>query len=323
MKTGRVRTKEQPTKKKATTAAPPASPPASSRPPSSRPAQGKAAKIPLGVWIVGGLFIILVCVFGILTAFGGKRAEAWVESTRASGEWTTTVTVFGPQVTTEERWQSDCTATANAVVRTGTCVMKDTTAYQDTVVDEYDEYAYSIYYEEIYDQVYQAQGTEFVPAQLQGDAWWEDNLHYTLQEELDRDSCDYTTYTVWVDDPENTTQEMEVYLSECEVWDHVTVTERVYEQQSWCQCDVTTLVEMGQQSERGTGSNVTWPNPIAPARGRTEQAFKGQVTFLGGDYTYTTTTEDLTRYQDYLTGQYYIGLKDGKPVAVSKNPPQK
>jgi hypothetical protein len=322
MKTGRVRTKEQPTEKQAAAPKRRTAPPASTPPP-SRPVQDRASKIPMGVWIVGGLFVVLVCLIMIMTVFGGKRAEEWVKSTRASGEWTTTVTVFGPQITTEERWQSDCTAVANAVVRSGTCVMKDTNTYQDAVVDEYDEYAYNIYHEETYDQVYEAKGTDFVPSQLKADAWWEDNYHYTLHEELDRESCDYTTHTVWVDDPQNSTQEMEVYLSECEVWDHVTVTERVYEQKAWCQCDVTSVVEMGQQTNQGTGSNIGWPNPSVPAGGRTERAFKGQVTFLGGDYTYTTTTEDVARYQDYLTDQYYIGLRDGKPVTVSKSPPQK
>ncbi len=145
-------------------------------------------------------------------------------------------------------------------------------------------------------------------------------MHYTRQEELDKDSCEYTTYSVWIDDPKNSTQEIEVYLAECEVWDHNVVKERVYDQKSWCQCDVTTLAEIGQQSEQGTGLDIRWPNSNVPAGGRTEQSFKGQATFLGGDYTYTTTTDDLAQYQDYLMSKYYIGLRDDKPVMVSKNP---
>jgi hypothetical protein len=86
---------------------------------------------------------------------------------------------------------------------------------------------------------------------------------------------------------------------------------------------VTTLVQIGQSSDQGTGLEIRWPSPSVPSGGRTERSFKGQVTFLGGDTSYTTTTDDLARYQDYMTSQYYIGLKEGKPVTVSKNPKQK
>ena len=98
------------------------------------------------------------------------------------------------------------------------------------------------------------------------------------------------------------------------------ITERVYDQKSWCQCEVTTLVEIGQQLEQGTGLDVYWANPVVPSGGQTQRAFKGRVTFLGDDYTYSLSTDDVSRYQDYLTSQYYIGLKDNKPVSVSKNP---
>jgi hypothetical protein len=141
-----------------------------------------------------------------------------------------------------------------------------------------------------------------------------------LEEELDSGSCQYTTYTTWVDDPDDDTLEIEVYLSECEVWDHVTVYERVYDQGNWCACDVIAEVELGQEVQQGIGSSIRWPNPVVPAGGRTERAFEGTVTFQGDDYTYTTTTEDPSTYQAYLTSQYYIGLDDGEPIRVSKNP---
>lgn len=83
---------------------------------------------------------------------------------------------------------------------------------------------------------------------------------------------------------------------------------------------MTTLIEMGQQSEQGTGMDVDWPNPSVPAGGRVERTFTGQVLFRGDDYSYATTTDDLSEYRDYLTRQYYIGLKDGKPVKVSNSP---
>jgi hypothetical protein len=324
MKTGRVRKKAEPTtppREEAASAKPAAKPKSSPRKTSSRPSgtAGKKLKTPYLVFgILGAIFVCFVIVMIVMTLRG--RADEWVEVSRANGSWTTTVTVFAPQVKVEEQWEADCTGDVNGTVRVGTCVMKDTDTYQDNVVDDYEEYAYNIYYEEMWDKTYQARGTEFVVTALGDDDWWEGNLHYTLEEELDKDSCQYTNYTLWVDDPQDSSQEAEVYLAECEVWDHVVATERVYDQRSWCQCDVTTLVEMGEQSEQGGGLNVLWPDPNVPAGGSTERAFKGQVTFLGDDYTYTATTDELARYQDYLTGQYYIGLNDGKPVTVSKNP---
>jgi hypothetical protein len=268
-----------------------------------------------------GVFLCLVLAIVLFIVAGGGGRTEWVEVTRASGEWTTTVTILGPQVAVEEHWETDCLNDASAAVRAGTCILKDTGSYDDSVVDEYDEYAYNTYYEETYGKVYRASGTEFVATQLQTDDWWEEKLHYVLEEELDKQSCQYTSYTIWIDDPQDSTQEVEVYLSECEVWDHVTVYERVYEQKAWCQCDVTSLVQVGQQTDSGSGANVVWLDPSVPAGGRTETAFQGQVTFLGDDYTYTTTTQDLAQYQDYLTGQYYLGIRDGKAVSISKNPP--
>jgi hypothetical protein len=325
LKTGRVRKKapaaaEEQAARPHTQPAPPRPAPAR-RTPQAAAAPKKALSGGMVGAILGGLFACFALVMILLTITG--RPKEWVKATQTTGEWTTTVTLFGPQVTIEERWETDCRNDPNGAIRPGTCVLKATSTYNDTVVDEYDEFAYNIYYEETYGQVYEASGTEFVITQLKSDDWWKDNLHYILQEELDEDSCQYTKYTVWVDDPQDKTQEMEVYLSECEVWDHVTVSERKYEQKPWCQCDVTALVQIGQQSDTGTGSDIRWPNPAVPGGGRTEQSFQGRVTFLGDDYTYTATTDDLSQYQDYLTSPYYIGLKDGKPVTISKNPPKK
>jgi hypothetical protein len=326
MKTGRVRRKARPPAKEQTTAPPTQPSPPKPGPP--RPAGGP--RMPGGKPARGGLIAaILVGIVGcfaavmlLFTVFGGKGAKEWVQVTRASGEWTTTVTVFNPQVTTEARWETDCTSETNGVVQVGTCVMKQTDAYNDTLVDEYDEYTYNIYYEETYQRLYEASGTQFTVTQLETDDWWQDNLHHTLEEELDKESCQYTNYTIWVDDPQDASQEIEVYLSECEVWDHVTVYERVYEEKAWCQCDVTSLVQAGQQSDQGTGADIRWPDPAVPAGGRSERSFKGQITFLGDDYTYTTTTEDMAEYQDYLNSQYYIGIQDGKAVTVSKDAPK-
>ena len=316
MKTGRVRKKAQPPPEEQA-AAPPTQP---SAPPKPAPAGIPTRKPRRGGLIAAillGFVALAILLFSILKGCGAKE---WVKVTKASGEWTTTVTLFGPQVATEGRWETDCIDDPNGTVRTGTCVTKQTDVYNDTVVDEYDEYAYNIYYEETHDQVYEASGTEFAVTQLKSDDWWKDNLHYILEEEVDKESCQYTNYTAWVDDPQDKTQEIEVYLSECEVWDHVTVHERVYEQKAWCQCNVTTLVQIGQQGDQGSGLEVRWPDPAVPSEGRTERSLQGRIIFLGDDYTYTTTTQDLAEYQDYLTGQYYLGIRDGKAVTVSKNP---
>ncbi len=321
MKTGRRRKKEeQPAKETQTQAPAPTPKKASRRSSPPRPTRDKKSQIPKGVWIVGGLFLVLVCFVMFMTVFGGRKADEWIEVTRASGEWTTTVTVMGPQVTTEERWRADCADDPQATVQATTCVMRQTDEYDDVVVDEYEEYAYNIYYEETQAQVYEARETEFVVTELGEDDWWEDDLHYVLEEELDRQSCQLTDFTTWVDDPDNPAQEIEVFLSDCEVWDHVTIYERVYEEKPWCECDVATLVEMGVESRQGSELNVRWPNPRVPAGGSAERAFEGTVTFLGGDYTYTLTTDKLDSYQSYLTDQYYIGLQEGNPIMVRRNP---
>jgi hypothetical protein len=338
MKTGRVRRKDEPTseepkpseEKAAAKPAEASAKQSTSKPyrpqPSSSQVQPGIGQTPkkkpgppyLILGIMGAIFVCFVIFVIIMTLRG--RADEWVSVSRVNGTWTTTVSVLGSQVKIEERWETDCVNDPNGAVRVGTCVSRDAQTYQDKVVDDYEEYAYNIYYEETWDKTYQAQGTEFVVTALGKDDWWEGNLHYVREEELDKGSCDNTNYTIWVNDPQNSSQEVEVYLAECEVWDHVVVQERVYDQKAWCQCDVTTLVEIGKQSEQGTGLNIVWPSPNVPVGGRTERTFQGQATFLGSDYTYTTTTDDLSRYQDYLTSQYYIGLRDGKPVTVSKNP---
>ena len=334
MKTGRVRKKEKspqepaPQEEAAEAPAPAAKPaPKPSRPRSStkktqpRPAGTTSNKHKPPYLIFGIMGAIVVCfiIFAIIMTMRGG-ADEWVKATRVNGAWTTTVSVLGPQTKIEQMWEAECTSNPNNTVHFGSCILKDADTYQDRVVDDYEEYAYNIYYEETWSKIYQAQGASFNVTSLDTDDWWEGNLHYTRQEELDKGSCQYTTYAIWIEDRQSSTQEVEVFLSECEVWDHIVVKEREYDQKSWCQCDVTTLVEIGQQHEQGTGLDIQWPNPNVPTGGRTERSFKGQATFLGDDHTYTTTTDDVAKYQNFMMSTYYIGLRDGKPVTVSKNP---
>jgi len=302
----------------------------------SRPAYGQApAPAPRPEAVTApqrsGLPISLGCLFGIVVAIivlillwvllSGRRSnQEWIPATAASGQWDTGVTIFGPQVTTTEGWEADCTRNSAAIVRSGSCMLKDTDVYQDQVVDDYGEYAYNIYYEETWSRVYEAEGIQFVATTLGTDEWWDGNRRYSSVEEIDQESCNYTNYTIWVDDPTNPAQETEVYLSECEVWDHVIAYERVYEQSPWCLCDVTNLVQLGRQSQQGSGLLILWPDPNLPSGGQTEQSFQGQVTFTGGDYTFTTTSTDPDEYRRYLSGQYYIAVRNGRPVAVSETP---
>lgn len=328
MKTGRVRRKEKPAPEEdrdQPSPRPQAKQPSvrPSRPKSSAPKAGterESGKKPPILWLVGGaLAVIVICFVIVMTLSGGT--DEWVEATRVDGSWTTTVTLLGPQVTVKERWEAACIDDPDGTIRAGTCVMKDADTFQEVVREDYDEYAYNLYYEETWSKVYQAQGIEFVVTELGSDDWWEEDLHYTRVEELDRDSCQLTEYTLWVDDPGDSTQEIEVYLAECEVWDHVVVKERVYDQAPWCECDVTTLVEIGRETEQGSGPDVRWASPAVPQGGRTDRSFVGQVVFLGDDYEYTTRTEDVEEYQGYFIGRTYLGLKDGKVVTVSKDRP--
>lgn len=324
MKTGRVRQKEPPASVQSAAAdgsgtLEPVQPPlGSASPMPSGPAPRPG--IPIGLIVAGVAGLALVLILLLVLSRGGGTQQ-WVPAARADGSWTTKVVVFGPQVSVVEGWQADCANKPNATLRSETCTLRDSDRYQDNVVDQYEEFAFNIYHEESWDKVYQAQGTEFVPTSLGGDDRWEGNRHTTRQEQLDKGTCTQSNYTVWVDDPNDTAQEVEVYLSECEVWNQVTVTERVYEQQPWCQCAVTSIVPLGQVSEQGAGSGIVWPASRAPSDGRTEQEFSGQVTFVGEDYRYTVTTADPNEYERLLTGQYYIGVKGDRPVGISDTPP--
>jgi hypothetical protein len=340
MKTGRVRKKAEPGAQGPTTPQPqptvstPQPQPTVSTPkphptvsaaklhPTVATAQPKP-KIP--TWaILAAMSICFALAIACLVISGGRpKAEQWIKAEQADGVWTTTVTVLGPQAPVQGCWQTDCTADRNCAVQPGTCVMATATAYREVAVKEYDELAYNIYWEETWDQVYEAQEADFVVIQLGSDDRWEGDLHTVRQERLKKDTCEYTEYTVWVTDPQDKSQEIEVYLSECEIWDHVTVTRKEYEERSWCQCETTTLVKIGEQSEQGSGLEVRWPQPSVPRGGRADQSFAGQVVFRGDDYSITVSSKNLAEYQRYLTGQYYIGVRDGQAMQISPNPPQK
>jgi hypothetical protein len=113
---------------------------------------------------------------------------------------------------------------------------------------------------------------------------------------------------------------MEVYLYDCEVWQTVTVYDS--EQAPWCQCQMTVLAPMPVQTMMGTGLDLAWPTALVPEGGTSQQSFEASVTFVGGDgkYTLTQTTSDAAQYRDWLTTPYYLGIRDGKAVTLSKEP---
>ena len=231
MKTGRVRKKAEPSPPKETaphTPAPgeeaaPSRPPSKPRKPARTPRPAGTATAPRKSISIGCIFAAVVAVIAILaiiillSSLGGDRE--WIEATQASGTWTTSTTVIGPQVAIQDKWETDCINDPNSSVRTGTCLMKDSDTYRDEVRDDYDEYAYSIYYEEAEEKLYEASGEDFVVTQLnEGEDYWEDDRHFIIEEWLDKETCQYTSYTVWITDPEDAAYEAEVVLSECEVF---------------------------------------------------------------------------------------------------------
>ena len=294
MKTGRRRRKdkEQAQEQDRTQAkepvsfGPPSPPP--SRPSARLPARpGIAQLLPvligLAVLIFGGLLCGRSC-------FGPKVEPSTYLPATAEGSWTATVKLVG----IGER--------------------EDENAGQ--VVDDYDEYAYNIYYEEAEDKLYEAAGDGFAVTQLnEKEDWWEGDLHYFSEEWLDKETCRYTNYTVWITDPEDKDYEIEVVLSECEVWDHVVVKERVSE-------GVDALAGQDTFTRQGAGAAVEWPEVVAPANGRLEHKFEGTVTFRADGAERTVRTTDVDEYIHYLTVLYYLGLdENGRVVDLTDRAP--
>jgi hypothetical protein len=324
MKTGRVRSKAELPKGELepTQAAPPEILSSSSAPevePQTPPELSRPARSPLPwVFVAVGGVLAFVLLFVVLRGCGG--AKEWVPVSHVSGKWTTGVVIYAPQVTVQEAWQSECQS-QGWPVRADACALRDAATYTDRQTRTYQEYAANTYFEEMSEQVYRAQDTEFVTTSLGGGDRWEGDLHYIWREILKRDTCQQTNYTVWIEDPQDPSLESEVYLFDCEVWNDYTVYQRVYDQAMWCPCEVTTLVTIGRLSSEGSGGEVAWPLADVPAGGRSEGSFAGSVTFTGGDYTFTATTQDQAQYLDWLTGPYYLGVAGGRAVQLTKNPP--
>jgi hypothetical protein len=324
MKTGRVRSKEEmpaeepkpvPEGEAQAGIAPPPGP--EPTPEAAGPTKAPAGKrLPLIFFVVAAVIACIVLIVVLKSCTGAKD---WVPASQVTGNWNAGVQILAPQVQTNETWQADCQS-EQGIVQQATCVLKPTDQFNDQPTRTYDENAFNSYYDETWRKTYDAQGTEFVVTELGGDDRIENNQRLVSKEYLKNDTCQQTEYTVWVDDPQNSTQQIEVYLYDCEVWQQVTVYDS--EQAPWCQCQVTVLAPMPVQSVQGTGLQVTWPALSIPAGGTSQQSFQASVTFVGGDgkYALTQTTDDPAQYRDWLTTPYYLGIRDGKAVTLSKEP---
>lgn len=258
------------------------------------------------VLICGGLLLSRACL-------GPQATPTTYLPATAAGSWTTTVRLLVPEVTVQEGWRSDCEADPQCIVLPGTCqVQEREDRYTERTVDDYDEYAYSIYYEETEDRLYEAAGQDFVSTQLNArKEWWEGERNYTSEEWLDEGTCQYTQYTVWITDPEDSSSEIEVVLSKCEVWDHVVVTERVYEEDEYCRTENQgAMAVQDTLTRQGVGAGVEWPGAAAPAGGKLERAFGGTVVFRADGTTYTVQVTDADAYIRYLTVPHYLEVDE-------------
>jgi hypothetical protein len=114
-----------------------------------------------------------------------------------------------------------------------------------------------------------------------------------------------------------------VVLSECEVWDHVVVKERVYGEQEYCQTEnVDSLAVQDTLTRQGVGAGVEWQDTIAPADGRLERGFEGTVVFRADGAQRTVQVTDSDTYVRYLTVPHYLGVDDqGNVVDLTDREP--
>ncbi len=331
MKTGRRRKKEEKRPEEEPISFSPPSTPSPSPAPSSRSASRPSSQrpsfpIPIPLLLMAAVLALLVICFCVGQTFLGPRAKptSYVPAT-ARGSWTAQVQLLMPQVMTSEGWRSDCEADADCTVLPGTCRLKQREdRYTEQIVDEYDDYAYNIYYEETGRLLYESADGDFVNTQLNpGEEWVDGDRYYSSEEWLDPESCQYTQYAIWITDPEDSSSEIEVLLSECEVWDHITVKERIYAEEEYCQVEtVDTLAVQDTFTQEGDGAYVEWPDVLAPEDGRLQQEFEGVVVFSADRAERTVRTDDPDEYYHYMTTPHYLGIdENGKVVSLTDRAP--
>jgi hypothetical protein len=342
MKTGRRRKKE-PVQEPAEQA-PPSAPeeitpsktaqsgakkPVAARPPLRAPARLGRPHLPLGrpwllILIALVAFVCLILLLSRACRGPGAPSTTYLPTT-ADGSWTTVVRLVVPQGEVRGGWRSDCEADPLCTVVPGTCDVRERAdRTSERQVDDYDEYAYNIYYEETEGRLYEAVADSFVVTELNAQKdWWDGDRHYFSEEWLDTETCQYTGYTVWITDPEDKEYESEVVLSECEVWDHVVVMERVAEQDEYCQTEnLGAMAVQDTLTQQGLGATVEWPRAVPPADGQLEREFEGTVTFRADGTQHTVKVTDVDTYIRYLTVPQYLGVdEEGDVVDLTDKAP--
>jgi hypothetical protein len=268
---------------------------------------------------------LLLCLVVWLTLSSPRAKPATYLPATAEGSWTASVKLLVPEVVSGEGWRSDCDADSACTVLPATCQVRERRDdFTERTVDEYDDYAYNIYYEETERKLYEASGDGFSVTELNAsEDWVEEDLHYLAEEWLDEGTCQYTEFAVWITDPEDDEYDIEVLLSECEVWDHVVVKERVYEQEEYCQTETAgDLAVQDTLTQRGVGVDVAWPQAVAPAGGELAREFDGVVVFQADSTQHRMSVRDVDEYIRYLTVPHYLGLDEqGRVIAVTDRAP--
>ena len=319
MKTGRRRQREE-------TPAPPepAEPDiGQSEPVVAPPKVGLLRRRPSIVEIALVVILVVIAIIAVVMlsrGCSGPQAVAYLPA-QAAGSWATTVQVLAPQIVAREGWQSACEADAQCTILVDTCEVRERQdRFTEREVDNYDDYAYSIYFEELEQELYEASGDAFVVTQLNAvEDRWEGERHYVSEEWLDKETCEYTTFTVWITDMDDTSQEVEVVLSECEVWDHVIVTEKVYEREEYCQTEhVEGMVVLDTLTDQGSGAGVDWPAVAKPEGGELQSQFEGVIVFRADGTEHRVTVTDPDAYVRYLTVPHFLGLdEEGNVVRIT------
>ena len=274
------------------------------------------------------IVVVVIAILAIVTmsrACSGPQASVYLPA-EAAGTWATTVQIMVPQIVDGQGWRTACEASGTCTVLAGTCEMRDRQdRFSEREVENYDDFAYSIYFEELTKQLYEAAGSDFSATQLNPDEdRWEGERHTVSVEWLDRETCEYTSFTVWITDPDDTSQDVEVVLSECEIWDHVVVTEKVYEREEYCQTEtVQGLTVLNTLTDQGAGMAVNWPAAVQPRGGELQSQFRGEIVFRADGTEHRITVTDPDAYVRYLTVPQYLGLDaDGRVVRVTDRVPE-
>ena len=194
----------------------------------------------------------------------------------------------------------------------------------EMTVDDYDDFAYDIYYEEAEQKLYEATDAGFDITTLNEDKdWVEGDRHYFSEEWLDKETCEYTEYAVWITDPQDDEYKVEVVLSECQIWDHVIVKQRIYEEDEFCQTEtVGSLTVQDTLTQQGVGANIHWPNAVPPEDGKVDQEFEGVVIFRADGTVHRVKVNDPNAYIRYLTIPHYLGVnEEGKVISLTDRTP--